>query len=221
MERINNFLQRKERLGYQFNKLPKLEFDPKKARTKQLNMLRKYTANKLLREKSEWVDPETGEIYYGKQAVAAQKTFTRDYGGSYSEAVQQYQYEPYEQDSLPSDVNIYDQIKHVIEDLPNSGYSHQAKGFTYFEDQKSELLSMLDDLIGSADDVEEVYDYLRRHEPEIVNAGQAVAGASNSEEIKESYTHIAIILNNGFALTPEQSERLEEQYPDLAYEGEY
>lgn len=221
MSRIKEFLHRKEKQGFQFTKLPNLEFDPKKARTKQLKMLREYTSKKIMQEKSEWVEPETGEIYKGKQGVKEETLFRKEYGESYQEAVQKYDYQTRETVDDIVDVHIYDQIKQVIEDLPNSGYSHQAKGFTYFEDQKSELLSMLDDLIGTADDVEEVYDYLRRHESEIVNAGKAVAGASDSEEIKESYTHIAIILNNGFALTPEQSERLEEQYPDLADEGEY
>lgn len=221
MERINNFLRRKEKLGYQFNKLPNLEFDPKKARTRQLKMLRNLTSNRLLREKSEWVDPETGEIFEGKQAVAAQKTFARDYGGSYSEAVQQYQYEPYEQDTEPSDVSVYDKVREIIESLPSSGYSTKYHGFTYFEDQKGELLSMLDDLVGSAEDEEEVYNYLRENEAEITQAGQDVAGASSSETIKESYTHIARILNRGLALTQEQSEHLEAEHGDYASEYDF
>lgn len=221
MTRIKKFIERKEKLGFQFNKLPSLEFDPKKARTRQLKTLRGLTSNKLLREKSEWVDPETGEIFEGKQAVSAQKVFARDYEGSYEQAVQQYQYEPYEQDTATLYANIYDQVRETIENLPSSGYSRQAKTYVYFEDRKSELLSMLDDLVGQANDETVVYEYLRQHESEIVQAGKEVVGDSDGEVIKESYVHIAIILNNGMALTQEQGEQLESEYSYLTDGGEW
>ena len=63
MQRIITIIESKQKQGFSFIKLPSLEFDKTKARSKQLSRLKKYTPEKLMKEHSEWVNPETGEIY--------------------------------------------------------------------------------------------------------------------------------------------------------------
>lgn len=217
MNRILDIIETEQERGFSFIKLPSLNFDPKKARTKQLKMLRSYTRQKLMEQRSEWVDPETGEIYEGREGTKAQFEYRQRKLSTYKE---EYNKKPQKQYMrLPGsvDISIIDNIRQKLENLP---VEKRAKGgMMNLEEEKNSVLSAFDDMVGQSEDEDALVQYLYENEYEISANCEKIEYSSEQYDTYDSYYRLIIIFNRGQALTSEQAERYEDDFGD--YSSEY
>ena len=216
MERIKKFIERKEKEGFYFTKLPNLEFDKSKARRSQLERLKKLTPKKLLYERSEWVDPETGEIFEKKQGVAAEHIFRRESEVSYQEALQGTRYTDYEpinrNDVSPLDISVVERLREKIREIPDEIVTSRYK--SDMSNYKGQLENMLDNLVDNSEDEESAIEYLNSVEEEINENVEVTKHYNADESISWSAVRIAVLLNHGTPLTASQARALTESYSE-------
>lgn len=217
MNRIIDIIEREQERGFSFTKLPGLNFEPTKARTKQLKMLRKYTRQKLMAEHSEWVDPETGEIYEGREGTKAQFEYRQRKLSTYKEEYNKTPQKQYMRLPGSADISIIDNIRQKLVNLPNE---KRAKGgIMNLEEEKNSVLSAFDDMVGQSEDEEALVQYLYDNEYEISANCEKIEYSSEQYDTYDSYYKLIIIFNKGQALTSEQAERYEYDFDD--YSAEY
>lgn len=219
MNRILDIIETEQERGFSFTKLPSLNFDPTKARTKQLKMLRSYTRQKLMEQHSEWVDPETGEIYKGREGTKAQFDYRQRKLSTYKE---EYNKKPQKQYMrLPGsvDISIIDNVRHKLENLPTE---KRAKGgLMNMEDEKNSVLSAFDDMVGQSENDDALVQYLYENEYEISVNCEKIEYSSEQYDTYDAYYRLIIIFNRGQALTSEQARQYENDFSDGLEDYDY
>lgn len=219
MNRILDIIETEQERGFSFTKLPSLEFDPTKARTKQLKMLRSYTRQKLMEQHSEWVDPETGEIYEGREGTKAQFDYRQRKLSTYKE---EYNKKPQKQYMrLPGsvDISIIDNVRQKLENLPTE---KRAKGGVMnMEEEKNSVLSAFDDMVGQSENDDALVQYLYENEYEISVNCEKIEYSSEQYDTYDAYYRLIIIFNRGLALTSEQARQYENDFADGSEDYDY
>lgn len=217
MQRIITIIESKQKQGFSFTKLPSLEFDKTKARSKQLKMLRGYTPEKLMKERSEWVNPETGEIYQKESGIKAEAQFSEAKRETYEREYSKNNYKPVTRLPGSANIGIIDTIRDKLASLPTN---RRVKGGPIdLSDDVNAVMSAFEDMIGQADDEDELVEYLYNNEFEISKNCDTITHASQQYDIQDSFYKLIIIFNNGSALTMEQAEQYEDDFGD--YDIEY
>lgn len=209
MNRILSIVEQEQERGFSFTKLPSLNFDPTKARTKQLKMLRRYTRQKLMEQHSEWVNPETGEIFEGREGAKAQFFYRQNKLIGKEEIVKKSD-KPVTR--LPSSVNIsiIQEVRQKLVDLPTH---KRVKNIVMdLTEEKNAVLSAFDDMVGQAEDEEALVQYLYENEYEISTTCDNIAHYSDADETEQDYYKLIIIFNHGEALTQEQAMEYENDF---------
>lgn len=219
MNRILDIIETEQERGFSFTKLPSLNFDPTKARTKQLKMLRRYTRQKLMEQHSEWIDPETGEIYTGREGLNAQFDYRQRKLESYHDDYNKVTHKPVVRLPGSVDISIIDNIRQKLLDLPTE---KRAKGgLMNMEEEKNAVLSAFDDMIGQAENDFDLVQYLYENEYEISLNCDRIEHASEQYDTYDSFYKLIIIFNRGQALTSEQATQYEEEFADGLEEYDY
>ena len=219
MERIITIIETKQKQGFSFTKLPSLDFDKTKARSKQLKMLRGYTPEKLMKEHSEWVNPETGEIYQKESGISAEAQFSEAKSNNYEREYNKNNYKPVTRLQGSANIGIIDTIRDKLAALPTN---RRVKGGPIdLSDDVNSVMSAFEDMVGQADDEDELVEYLYNNEFEISKNCDIITHASQQYDIQDSFYKLIIIFNNGSALTMEQAERYEDEFSDNDIEYDF
>lgn len=219
MNRIIDIIETEQERGFSFTKLPSLDFDPTKARTKQLKMLRSYTRQKLMEQHSEWVDPETGEIYVGREGTKAQFDYRQRKLSTYKEEYNEKSQKQYMRLPGSVDISIIDNVRQRLENLPTE---KRAKGgIMNMEDEKNSVLSAFDDMIGQSENDEALVQYLYENEYEISVNCEKIIYSSEQYDTYDAYYRLIIIFNRGRALTSEQARQYENDFADSLEDYDY
>lgn len=216
MERILTIIETKQEQGFSFTKLPSLVFDKTKARSKQLSRLKSYTPEKLMNEHSEWVNPDTGEIYQKKAGITAEAQFSEAKKDSYEKVYTKNNYKPVTRLRGSANIGIIDTIREKLASLPTN---RRVKGGPIdLSDDVNAVMSAFEDMVGQTDE-DELVEYLYNNEFEISKNCDIITHASQQYDIQDSFYKLIIIFNNGSALTIEQAEQYEDDFG--AYDMEY
>lgn len=217
MERILSIIESKQKQGFSFTRLPSLVFDKKKASSRQLSRLQKYTPEKLMKERSEWVNPETGEIYEKEAGIKAEAQFSEAKRETYEREYAKNNYKPVTRLPGSANIGIIDTIREKLASLPTN---RRVKGGPIdLSDDVNAVMSAFEDMVGQTEDEDELVEYLYSNEFEISKNCDIITHASQQYDIQDSFYKLIIIFNNGSALTLEQAEQYEYDFDD--YSAEY
>ena len=105
---------------------------------------------------------------------------------------------------------LFDRLETTLETIPleKVTYSRRQPIFTDLSEERSMLISMLNDLVGSTDDYELLDSYLTAIEPKVSEYITLIIMDSESDMVEFHITQIAVLLNNGQPLSFNQASTL-------------
>lgn len=170
-----------------------------------------------MKEHSEWVNPETGEIYQKESGIKAEAQYSESKRDAYEREYAKNNYKPVTRLPGSANIGIIDTIRDKLASLPTN---RRVKGGPIdLSDDVNAVLSAFEDMIGQAEDEDELVEYLYNNEFEISKNCDIITHASQQYDIQDSFYKLIIIFNNGSALTLEQAEQYEYDFDD--YSAEY
>lgn len=219
-KRIQNFMRKAEKRGYQFNyELPAI---PKKITKSSVSKLKKITP-KYLYSKSVYGGEATyGEIVSGtkgkqeeRKASAKKSAETRKRREQQRKDYQKKLKEKKDQEPLKT--SIVTTITNYIKDLPSvKGVRLISGSYALYniEPHKSFLLSKFNDKLDDADAngyYKQYLEYLYNYEAEILEALKPIQFASLQEQVIASFNQALQLLVQRIQ-TAEEAKRIEEEY---------
>lgn len=202
--RIQSFLRKAEKRGYQFNyELPQT---PKKITKASVARLQKITP-KVLYEKAVYGGSATeGEIVSAKVGRQAERK------ASAQKAVLTRKTRKAEQqiNKVYPTIHISDEIIRMIEELPDIKYFGFDKKETYTSSKRM-LISLINDRADIADqsnNLTQYIQYLADHLPEISVASETIFYSSDSVQVEYNFNQLYTILK-GTPMTVEEAKLLE------------
>ena len=110
--------------------------------------------------------------------------------------------------------DMYDTIRNILDDLPFEKQFYDNPKHPYVQDtseQRFYLLQLLDDLYGQSEDESVVNKYLLDNQELIADLTMLVVKDSESGWFEQHISQLAVALNHGNALTPDQAQELGDQ----------
>lgn len=109
-------------------------------------------------------------------------------------------------------IDMYDTIRNILGEIPDEKQFFNRNGkYMYYQDvteEKYALLQMLDDLYGQSEDDEIVNQYLLDNQDKIAELTTLTIQDSEADKFNAHITQLAIALNNGNAMNPEEARRV-------------
>nr|DAJ86897.1 MAG TPA: hypothetical protein [Caudoviricetes sp.] len=188
--RIQNFIRKAEKRGYQFNyQLPPSVSNLDKITKKMVNELKKTTPEKLYEQSVYGGSESYGEIIKGSEGRKAERS-----ARSKKSATTRRQHKTEQQ--VIQDIRIIDEIKLMIDNLPDIKWYGFNQPRNY-ETIKSVLINGLDDTTDEADANGQLLEYLQHlvdHLPEISVATDLIKYDSDEIRVDGAFNQLLSII---------------------------